>query len=195
MKKVFIAVVFLFCCLCVNAQNESRIVINDLNPETGCRGLSTSAILVRNGMSDKYPLQVCLIADNESPNGWQYTMRITVTQLESLAIPKGGVLLLRTSSGEVIELANNLDSYLSRDPLGTWVEAASVMIYNNAGHYPVTREQLESIAAGVVKIRMQIGGNTFDTEYKKDRLGAAVSAHMAVIDKAISEVSDIREGF
>lgn len=195
MKKFFIAVIFLFCCLCANAQNESRIVINDLNPETGCRGLSTSAILVRNGMSDKYPLQVCLIADNESPNGWQYTIRITVTQLESLAIPKGGVLLLRTSSGEVIELANNLDSYLSRDPLGTWVEAASVMIYNNAGHYPVTREQLESIAAGVVKLRMQIGGGSFDTEYKKERLGAAVAAHLSALDAAFAGPDDLRSDF
>lgn len=195
MKKVFIVALLSFCCIFSNAQNASRIVINDLNPETGGHGLGTSSILVRNGMTDKYPLKVHLLADNEGPDGWQYTIRITVTQLVSLAIPKGAVLLLRTSSGEVIELANNLDNLLSRDPIGTWVAEASAMIYNNAGHYSVTRKQLESIASGVVKLRMQIGGNTFDTEYKKDRLGAAISEHMAVIDKAISESSDIRAGF
>ena len=34
------------------------------------------------------------------------------------------------------------------------------------------------IAGGVQKIRMQIGSGVFDTEYKKDRMGAAVAAHL-----------------
>lgn len=193
MKKFVLVLALALSALAVQAQ-ESVITLSSHNPATGLRTFGTSDALVRNGMTDRHPLKVSIVA-YEGAEGWRYDLRVAVTELLSHAVPEGGVLLLRTKSGEVVELANTLDAVSSRDYVGQWIGDTAQKMYYNVGMYPVTRAQLEAIASGVVKLRMQIGGGSFDTEYKKERLGAAVAAHLSALDAAFAGPDDLRSDF
>ena len=176
------------------ASGQSKIVYQNQDAETGFRSFGTSEIVVRTGMTDRHPLKVGLLAV-ESSQGWSYTLEITLPELVSRAVPEGAILLLRTKSGEVFELANILSESVSRDWVGTWIEGTASKTYDNKAGYPVTREQLEALSSGVLKLRMQISGGSFDTEYKKEKLGAVIWEHLLTISSAISSGSDLRSGF
>ena len=176
------------------ASGQSKIVYQNQDAETGFRSFGTSGIVVRTGMTDRHPLKVSLLA-MESSQGWSYTLEITLPELVSRAVPEGAILLLRTKSGEVFELANILSESVSRDWVGTWIEGTASRTYDNKASYLVTREQLEALSSGVLKLRMQISGGAFDTEYKKEKLGAVIGEHLLAISSAISSGSDLRSGF
>lgn len=195
MKKYILKLALLIASAVTGAaQNSSQILLNTQNAESGLRNLGTSDIIVRNGLADRHPLKVSLIAA-ETSTGWSYTIYIAVSELVSSAVPEGGLLLLRTKSGEVLEFSNFLTKYQSIDAVGRWIEGTASKIYDNMAAYRVTREQLELISTGVIKLRMQVGGGSFDTEYKKDRFGAAIATHLRVIDAEISRNPDIRGDF
>ena len=184
----------LFALAAWSASAQSHLIMNRQDPATGLRGLATNSVIVRNGMTDRHPLNVALLA-GQSPEGWAYSLEVELVEVVSRAVPKGGILLLRTKSGEVIELKNDLDEARSRDFVGEWIQGTASRTYRNRASYEVTREQLAAISEGVVKIRLQLGGETFDTEYKKDRLGAVIGSHLAAIDAEIAKWSDIRADF
>lgn len=191
MKKIIIVIALLIGAVTVHAQT-SEILFNSQEPTTGLNCMGTSDIIVRNGFTDRHPLKISILAV-ETSKGWTYSLEVAVCELISSAVPEGGVLLIRTKNDEVIELTNRLSETQSTDFVGQWIEGTASKTYYNKGSYSVTREQLEMIAGGVQKIRMQIGSGVFDTEYKKDRMGAAVAAHLAAIDAA--EAKDIRADF
>lgn len=191
MKKIIIVIALLIGAATVHAQT-SKILFNSQEPTTGLNCMGTSDIIVRNGFTDRHPLKISILAV-ETSKGWTYSLEVAVYELISSAVPEGGVLLIRTKNDEVIELTNKLSETQSTDYVGQWIEGTASKTYYNKGAYSVTREQLEMIAGGVQKIRMQIGSGVFDTEYKKDRMGAAVAAHLAALDAA--EAKDIRADF
>ena len=184
----------LFALAAWSASAQSQLVMNRQDPATGLKSLATNSVVVRNGITDRHPLSVALLA-GQSSEGWAYSLEVELVEVVSRAVPKGGILLLRTRSGEVIELKNDLDESRSRDVVGEWIQGTASKTYRNRASYGVTREQLAAISAGVVKIRLQLGGETFDTEYKKDRLGVVIESHLAAIDAEIAKGSDIRADF
>ena len=192
MKKLVIA----FCLIlsAFVASGQSKLVYQNQDAKTGFRSFGTSDIIVRTGMTDRHPLKVSILAV-ESAKGWSYSLNISVPELTSRAVPEGSILLLRAKSGDVFEFANTLTEAQSRDWVGQWVEGTASKTYDNKASYIVTRQQLETLAAGVLKLRMQLSGSSFDTEYKKDKMGAVIKAHLAAIDSGISSGSDLRSDF
>lgn len=191
MKKCIITAL-LSLMVCALYAQSSHLILNEQEPVSGYRCLGTSRISVRNGFTDRHPIAVSVLAV-ESASGWSYSLEIAVSELSPGAIPEKGILLIRTNSGEVIELNNILPEGRSTDWVGEWIEGTANKIYYNKGSYPISRQQLDEISKGVAKIRMQISGGHFDTEYKKDKMGAAVAEHISVLDGA--NTTDIREGF
>lgn len=192
MKRFIISLCFQLSV--VVAFGQSKLIYQDQDAKTGLRYLATSDVIVRNGMTDRHPLKVSLFA-METSQGWLYSLDVTVPELISRAIPKGNILLLRTKSGEVFEFENILSETQSKDWVGKWIEGTASKTYDNKASYRVTREQLEALSSGVVKVRMQLSGEVFDTEYKKDRLGSVIKAHLASIDSGISTSSNLRSDF
>lgn len=192
MKKIVLSLALMMCALI--SWGQSQLIYKDQDAKTGLRSFGTSDIIVRNGMTDRHPLKVSLLAV-ESLQGWSYSLNISVAELTSRAVPEGSILLLRAKSGDVFELANTLSETQSRDWVGQWIEGTASKTYDNKASYIITREQLEALSSGVLKLRMQLSGGSFDTEYKKDRMGAAIKAHLAAIDSGISSGSDLRSGF
>lgn len=192
MKKVVLSLALMMCALI--SWGQSQLIYKDQDAKTGLRSFGTSDIIVRNGMTDRHPLKVSLLAV-ESLQGWSYSLNISVAELTSRAVPEGSILLLRAKSGDVFEFANTLSETQSRDWVGQWIEGTASKTYDNKASYIITREQLEALSSGVLKLRMQLSGGSFDTEYKKDRMGAAIKAHLATIDSGISSGSDLRSDF
>lgn len=192
MKKIVLFLALMMCALI--SWGQSQLIYKDQDAKTGLRSFGTSDIIVRNGMTDRHPLKVSLLAV-ESLQGWSYSLNISVAELTSRAVPEGSILLLRAKSGGVFELANTLSETQSRDWVGQWIEGTASKTYDNKASYIITREQLEALSSGVLKLRMQLSGGSFDTEYKKDRMGAAIRDHLAAIDSGISSGSDLRSDF
>ena len=164
MKKLVI--VFCLILSAFVASGQSKLVYQNQDAKTGFRSFGTSDVIVRTGMTDRHPLKVSILAV-ESAKGWSYSLNISMSELTSRAVPEGSILLLRAKSGDVFEFANTLTEAQSRDWVGQWVEGTASKTYDNTASYIVTRQQLETLAAGVLKLRMQLSGSSFDTEYKK----------------------------
>ena len=191
MKRFIILLALSLCALSAAAQ--SQLIMKTQDAQAGLKTLLTSETIVRNGFADRHPLKVAVLAV-QTPD-WKYSLQVAVSETVSRAVPKSGVILIRTKSGQIYELVNTLEESQSRDYVGKWIEGTAIKTYENRASYAVTREQLEDIAAGVLKIRMQLSDGAFDTEYKKEKFGEAVQMHLSVIDAEISAGSDLRQGF
>lgn len=156
--------------------------------------LGTSAIVVRNGLSDVHGLDLSLMAFRHTDQ-WEVKLILQVCERVSHAIPKGAILLVRTKSGEVFEFTNVLDRLQSQDFKGTFSPNTKLVTYHNRASYPVTLDQLKALAEGVVKIRMQLMSETFDVIYKRDPFGEAVGELLMVLGPAMAQNKDIRSDF
>lgn len=159
------------------------------------RFVTSDPAVIRAGFSDRHPLDVHVAA--ASPDGgktWTYSLVVSVSDLVSRAIPQGGLLLVRTLSDEVIELRNEFDELQSRDYEGSLVPGTAVVMYKNKGSYTVTLDQLEKIALGVRKVRIEFTGETVDSEYKKDKWSEPLTLMLQQVRATIA-TTDVREGF
>jgi hypothetical protein len=150
---------------------------------------------IRTGFSDRHPLDVCVsAASSDEGKTWAYSLVISVKELVSRAIPKGGLLLIRTASGEVIELRNEFDEAQSRDFSGAMVPGTSIITYSNKGSYAVTLDQLRLLSSGVQKVRIEFSGEHVDSEYKKDKWGDPMALMLDEISQKTA-TNNVREGF
>lgn len=196
MKKLILTTVLGVLGLVLSAQNvTSTIMVNSTDPVTGLRSLGTDMKTVRNGMTDEHPLELGLAAV-ETPEGWMYSLTVTVAELVSRPLPEKGLLLLKTTTGEVIELTNHMETLQSQDFEGDAVPGSSVLVYHNRGGYSVTMEQLMKLGReGVQKLRIQTPGGYHETIYKKDLWRSVISAHVNAIHAEIKNKKDIRADF
>lgn len=196
MKRFIVAFVFMVFGFTLSAQvSTSAIIMNGQDPVTGLRSLGTELKLVRNGLTDEHPLELALLAV-ETPNGWQYSITVTVAELISRSLPENGLLLLKTSTGEVIELTNHCDALTSQDFEGDLVSGTTTLVYHNRGSYSATMEQLIKIGReGVQKLRIQTPGGYYETVYKKEQWGGVITAHVKAIQEEIRKNKDIRSDF
>lgn len=197
MKRIVLALA-LIIALSTSAfaqQPVSDIIVNSQDPQTGLRALATNDMILRSGFSDRHPIGLALTAI-ETSNGWRYSLVISVAETVSRPIPEGSLLLVKLSTGEVLEFANHLDDLTSQDFEGRVPEGSTVIVYNNSGSYHISMEDLVKIGrTGVQKIRIQHSTGYYDTEYKKDQWGKVITAHVTAIQGAIRQNKDIRSDF
>lgn len=177
------------------AQDLPGLLVNQQDATTGMRTLSTERDIVRTSIMDKHPMQVGITAIQIGQSDWAYYLSVAFNELVSRPVGKGNLLMIRTASGEVIELQNSLEDIDSRDWHGRWIESAATMAYENEARYLVTPDELLAMSRGIVKVRVQIGGGHFDVNYKKDRMGGVVAVHLEAITREIAGGGGIREGF
>ena len=196
MKRFIVAFVFMMIGFTLSAQvSNSAIIMNRQDPVTGLRSLGTELKSVRNGLTDEHPLELALLAV-ETPNGWLYSITVTVAELISRPLPEKGLLLLKTSTGDVIELTNHSDALTSQDFEGDISSGTTIAVYHNRGSYFVTMEQLIKIGSeGVQKLRLQTSSGYYETIYKKDRWGGVITTHVKAIQEEIRKNKDIRADF
>lgn len=158
--------------------------------------VATKQQVIRTGMTDRHPFEVSIGATfNPETKEWSYSLIIGVMEMISRAIPEGADLLIRTTDGTVIELANEFDDLKSRDYEGRDVPGTVMRTYVNHGSYPITLEQLGALVSGVQTIRLlQHSGDVVESNYKKDKWGEPMSDMILEIGGLVNQ-GNIREDF
>jgi hypothetical protein len=188
MKKIILTLALALAAFSASAQYSTT-------EADGFRFVATKHKVIRTGMTDRHPFEVSITAAQNPENGeWSYSLLIGVMELISHAIPEGGVLLIKTTDDSIIELANQFDDLKSRDYEGRVVPGTVTRTFVNHGSYPITMEQLEALATGVVKIRLQHSGEVVESIYKKDKWGNPMSEMIMELGGLVNR-EDIREGF
>lgn len=188
MKKIILTIALALAAFSASAQYATT-------EGDGFRFVATDHKVIRTGFTDRHPFEVSVTAaQNPETKEWSYSLLIGVMETISHAIPEGGALLIKTTDGTVIELANQFDDLKSCDYEGRAVPGTAMRTYVNHGSYPITLEQLGAIATGVVKIRLQHSGEVVESNYKKDKWGEPVSEMIMELNGLINQ-GDIREGF
>ena len=139
------------------------------------------------GFSDKVKVFVGLTA-NQKPDGLQYYISVKLNTSEVYEVPKGGKLLLKTTSGDIVELTSpNGHSF---NPATDMQVVSGIKMMTISVLYAVTEEQLAQISAGVSKIRMQVfterGDELFDKDFKKDKIGTVVKKERQLVQDALN---------
>ena len=193
MKKIILsAIAMVLLELHMSAQ---KIIIDQTNQD-GSRVIATDSEYVRNGFSDKNPLGYSIGYIGIENHDFYY-IDIAISSLVNFELPEGGLLLIKTPSGTVIEAKQTLKDYETDDLLGNTI--SGVTTHTIRGSYEVTLEGLEKIAAeGIKKIRIEKKASLIDTEYKDKNVKKTqevFSSRLELMKKTLSKSSDIREGF
>lgn len=188
MKKITFIIALLLVAFSASAQYATT-------EGDGFRFVATKHQVIRTGFTDRHPFQVSITAAlNPENNEWSFSLLVGVMETISHAVPEGGILLIKTTDGTVIELANEFDELASRDYKGRVVSGTSMRTFVNYGSYPVTLDQLGALVTGVVKIRLQHSGEVVESIYKKDKWGEPISTMIMELVELMDQ-GDIREGF
>lgn len=189
--KALVLAAIVAAFLSVDALGQSYDSIAD-----GIRTIASKSEWVKSGMADRHPLKLSVVAMQNLESGqWHHSLSLGVSSMISEAIPEGAILLIRTLSGDVIELKNSLDALTSQDFKGTLVAGTAIVTYTNQAMYDISEEDLSKLSGGVQKVRVQLAGETFDTEYRKDKWAAVLGPMLAELQALKNKPSDVREGF
>ena len=197
MKRIVLAVAVIFAAvISASAQVQvSKIIMNSHDPETGRRVIGTEEKFIRGGFTDEHPIRLGMLAFEE-PSGWVYTIHLAVAELISRAFPKGSLLLIKTTQGNIIELTNHCAESSSQDIEGDLISGTTSFVYHNRASFIITTDQIMKIGReGVQKIRVQTKTGYYDTEYKKDQWAPIISAHIKAIQTEVQKKSNIYSGF
>lgn len=177
MRKLTIIIAIL-CCMSAQAQ---KITV-DKTETDGARIIGTSIKNCRD-FTDRVVFGFGLSYISVSgKNEWQ--LNIDITTNDVLRIEAGETILIRTASGNVLELKSDLNSVSHLEDMSTAALAMSAYVIHIMA--TVTPEQLDDICGGVVKIRAC--GN--DKEYKKDKAGKYLAQCRKLITERASKPND-----
>lgn len=140
------------------------------------------------------------LTNHVQPSGdEQYYINIGLESGHNFKIPENGLLLMRTSNGDVIECKQLLEDYQTEDPIGTYSTITRTTTHHISGVYPISLGNLEKIAEqGLIKVRIDTSEGYREVNYKeknKKRTQEYFYKSLENINLAKNQSSDIREGF
>lgn len=167
----------------------------DKTETDGSRFIASESVNCRNGMSDRHPMFFA-VTRFSAGDRVEWSLNIDYPDVKPFKIPEGGGILIKLSDDSVIELKQTLPTDETIDIVGTYNNMAGIRTYTMRGAYAITETQIAEIAEkGVVKIRVERETDTFDVNYKKNRVGNAVSAAYEAVKMAAAGSSDLKSGF
>ena len=195
MKKILIFAVLAMLAVSASAQKNftPELVVDKVEKER--RSVITNEANLRDRWPQGTPILATLglIAREESRI---YLLSIKLPELHAFALPKGGVMLIKLNSGDVIELEQSLDEVDSKDYVGKYDSTTKIRLHYNRGNYRIKRSQLEAIAQhGVAQVRIEKTNEYVDLEYKKEKWQPVVAGWLGVIDEALAQKKDIYSDF
>lgn len=193
MKKILVALMLSLVSISHFTLQAQTIASDEVNSE-GIRVVTGSLEVVRD-FKDKAVFNVGLSALNDpSANVTMYSLAVKVTSMTPYELKKDMVLLLKTTTGEVIALkaASDYDASV-RDVHN--VNGYVYSDYSTIALYPITEEEILKMAQGVTKIRQEIVAGAFDKEYKKDKIAQVIIAEYKEIKKTLQTPKSITDGF
>lgn len=193
MRKLVLTLVAIASWAMVSAQTNG--IFTDKTNADGSRFIASESVNCRNGMSDRHPMSFS-VSRFSLGDRVEWSLNIDFSDVISFRIPEGGGVLIKLSDDSVIELKQTLPIEETTDIVGVYNNMAKIRTYTMHGMYAISEDQLTQIANGnVVKIRVERETDTFDTNYKKNKVGEAVAAGYAAVKTASSGSTDLRSGF
>lgn len=194
MKKLLLLFAFIFAFYLVTSAQSVGIFM-DKTEADGSRFIASESVNCRNGMSDRHPMFFAVTRFSMGDRV-EWALSIDFSDIKPFKIPTGSRLLLKLSDDSVIELKQTLPTHETTDLVGKYNEMAGIRTYMMHGSYAITSDQLARIAKeGVTKIRVERDADTFDVNYKKNKVGDAVSAAYEAVQIAAKKSTDLKSGF
>ncbi len=193
MKKLLTLLV----CALISISAYAQKIEYDKIDDNGFRLIGTTLENI-GSMTDRVKAKLSLGAI-VSPNGnSEYILDVFLTTGQAISAPAGARMLIKTKDGEVITLQERqgvtLEDMMGKKRMIPELQNMVVTEYSIQLMYALTAEQIQQLTAGVVKIRIELnGGNNYDKEWKKDKVGKILSKDIELVNNALS--TDNRKSF
>lgn len=189
-SKLYIILLILFTSVTCVAQSEGLLM--DKPGKDGQRTIGTYFHYIRKGFTDTAPVGLSIIADS-SPQKTNFYLSV---KMSNVSFPKGGVFLIKTTQGEIIELTQQSEKYETKS---THYIPNMGFVHHGTGIYPVTQDILNKLNEdGISKIRIETSAEVIDREYKEkitEKYKKEFTYMYSLILNTLSEKKDIYSGF
>lgn len=189
--KLFLALaIILSSSLGALAQNNKLLVDNI--DKSGTRCIGTYYNYITKGFTDTTPIGFSIMAESSSAETKYYLS----VKMNNATFPKDGILLIKTSKGEIIELSQISEKHKTKD---THYIPNHGFIETGTGLYQVDENILNLIHKdGISKIRIQTSSGLIDREYKTkntEKYKKDFDAMYTLIKETLSQKKDIYSDF
>lgn len=188
MKYIILALAMASCTINIFAQ---KIELNKI--ENGERTIMCSHESVRS-MKDKVVFSVALCVNQNKAGENFYNLSLKTTALNPISVSNGGKLLVKLIDGSVLELST------IKEYAGTVRDVHNIngYVFSDYTIFPtflLTTKQVEQIAKGVKKIRLETTEGPVDKEFKKDKIGEIIATEYSLIKTALTQQKSFSDGF
>lgn len=189
-SKLYLILLLTLTSITCVAQTEGLLM--DKPGKDGQRTIGTYFHYIRKGFTDTAPVGLSIIAYT-SPEETKFYISV---KMSNVSFPKGGVFLIKTSQGEIIELSQQSEKHETKS---THYIPNMGYIHQGTGIYPVTQDILNKLNEdGISKIRIETSAEVIDREYKEkttEKYKKEFSAMFNLIFNSLSDKKDIYSGF
>lgn len=193
MKKLIFTILASAFSLLAFSQN-AEIIVDKINSD-GSRFIGTNSINCRAGMTDRHPMEFAVTRYSEGDKS-ALSIAVEFPSMHSFKIPKGGLLLIKLGDDSTIELHNTTPTEDTQDIIGKYDTYTKMRTHRMHASYGVNPEQMERIINSTVKkIRVETAVETFDIEYKKDKVSSALRAQYLLVVQAAKNKKDLKSDF
>lgn len=115
-----------------------------------------------------------------------YTLYVTLTSKSPFSVDEGMSLELTTTGGQTIKLTCRFPcNATSPQPIirNGWIDEA----YRESCSYDITPKQIEQLAKGVKRIRIETTADAIEKTYKADMIGQGLNYQYQAIKKELSK--------
>lgn len=170
MKQIILT---LLCLLAMLPAQAQKILSDDIT--NGTRSIITSKENVKSG-NDKIVVYAGL-SYMQSGGTPTYFLSLKLSAMKHMAISRNGRIMLKDADGNVITLTTPQGSYGADTR-----NVGGFNLYEINVDYPISYEQLQQLANGVTKVRIELDNDEpFDKDYKKDKIGKVIATDLSLI--------------
>ena len=96
-------------------------------------------------------------------------------------------MLIKTPSGDVITLDEFANKTLA-DNIGHVQSVGGIVVktFTINLSYLLTKEQIDQLLSGITKIRIELNGDNYEKEWKKDKISSFLSKEYKVLNDAVA---------
>lgn len=185
------------------AYNQHPIIVETIINKDDSKSVIGSGYIftIKNSslkMDSKYSCLLGLRAITYIPANTTYYLNLNLSAKEELYSWKESPLLIKLTSGEILELKSLNDV---EDKFGQYISTyTAANDYEINVLYKIKQEQIELLKNGISKIRFKINSDIIDIEikkYKKDEVGKFLYEEYLLINRTIDQNNsiDMYEGF
>lgn len=189
--KAKLYIILASLCISLPSFAQEKLLM-DKPGKNGHRTIGTYYHYMTKGFTDTAPIGLSIIAESYHDSTAYYLS----TRTSNVRFPKGGVFLIKTLEGEVIELTQISEKY---DTGSLHYIPNHGVIDHGIGLYPITIDILNILNQdGIAKVRLETTSGVIDREYKPkqvEKYKKEFTGMFKLILESLSKKKDIYSDF